>query len=148
MGQLEAKNMGVYLPDLFEGSAEEADMENVLKETVTGTLSYNGQRCTALKLLFVPKDHSESFANMSADKVENLSVGLPWETTNSKYSQITPLPNAGRAEYMKALIKDAVDKGAKIVNKNGGMIIGSGKEGGESTLMVPAILYPITPDMR
>ena len=28
------------------------------------------------------------------------------------------------------------------------MVIGSGKEGGESTLMVPAVLYPVTPDMR
>jgi glyceraldehyde-3-phosphate dehydrogenase (NADP+) len=41
------------------------------------------------------------------------------------------------------LIKDAVAKGATIVNKKGGEIIG----GDESTLMVPAVLYPVTPDM-
>jgi len=46
---------------------------------------------------------------------------------------------------MKALIDDAVSKGATIVNKNGGTIVGGE---GESTLMIPAILYPVTSDMR
>eukprot|EP00584_Thalassiosira_punctigera_P020506 CAMPEP_0172560532 /NCGR_PEP_ID=MMETSP1067-20121228/89145_1 /TAXON_ID=265564 ORGANISM="Thalassiosira punctigera, Strain Tpunct2005C2" /NCGR_SAMPLE_ID=MMETSP1067 /ASSEMBLY_ACC=CAM_ASM_000444 /LENGTH=452 /DNA_ID=CAMNT_0013350347 /DNA_START=42 /DNA_END=1400 /DNA_ORIENTATION=+ len=148
--QLEAKNMGVYLADLFEGDSDEArtHLGRVMKETVTGTLSYNGQRCTALKLLFVPKDHAEWFANTLAEQVEGMSVGLPWESSNSKYSQITPLPNQSRVQYMKALIADAVEKGASIANKNGGSIVGVGKEGGESTLMIPAILYPVTSDMR
>lgn len=148
--QLEAKNMGVYLPDLFESSSDDdSQMERIMKETVAGTLSYNGQRCTALKLLFVPKDHSEQFANMLAEKVEHMSVGLPWEKSTDKYSQITPLPNEGRIEYMKTLIEDAVEKGARIVNKNGGRVVGTGNQaGGESTLMIPAILYPVTPGMR
>ena len=145
--QLEAKNMGVYMRDLFE-SGDGEEMERAIKETVAGTLGFNGQRCTALKLLFVPKDHSEKFANTLAEKVESMSVGLPWESTNSKYSQITPLPNQGRVEYMKALIDDAISKGARIMNQNGGMVVGSGNGGEESTLMIPAVLYPVTPDMR
>lgn len=44
---------------------------------------------------------------------------------------------------MKRLIDDAVSKGAKILNENGGMVIG----GPDSTLMVPAVLYPVTKDM-
>ena len=44
---------------------------------------------------------------------------------------------------MKGLIDDAVAKGAKIMNMGGGDIIG----GPESSLMVPAVLYPVTPDM-
>jgi glyceraldehyde-3-phosphate dehydrogenase (NADP+) len=151
--QLEGKNMGIYMRDLFERGSSTTDdhhdnkeqrMDRILKETITGTLSYNGQRCTALKLLFVPKEYSTQFANMLAEKVESMSVGLPWERTNSIYSQITPLPYAGRVDYMKELIDDAIEKGARIVNKNGGTVIGDG----ESTLMVPAILYPVTPDMR
>ena len=139
--------MGVYMRDLFE-SGDGEEMERAIKETVAGTLGFNGQRCTALKLLFVPKDHSEKFANTLAEKVESMSVGLPWESTNSKYSQITPLPNQGRVEYMKALIDDAISKGARIMNQNGGMVVGSGNGGEESTLMIPAVLYPVTPDMR
>ena len=145
--QLEAKNMGVYMPDLFHSSGNDIDAmdwEKIMGETIAGTLSYNGQRCTALKLLFVPKEHSNTFATMLAGKVENLSVGLPWESSSGKYSQITPLPNHGRVNYMKELIDDAIEKGATILNKNGGTIIG----GPESTLMIPAVLYPVTSNMR
>ena len=49
---------------------------------------------------------------------------------------------------MEALIDDTVGKGAMIVGKNGGMIVGEQNKGGESTLMVPALLYPVTPDMK
>mmetsp|Transcript_11456 Transcript_11456/g.17499 ORF Transcript_11456/g.17499 Transcript_11456/m.17499 type:complete len:638 (-) Transcript_11456:42-1955(-) len=153
--QLEAKNMGVYLSNLFDNSKsageQQVEWETILKETVAGTLSYNGQRCTALKLLFVPKDKSEGFASMLAERVENLHVGLPWETKENPkdgtftYPQVTPLPNRGRVEYMQALIQDAVSKGARVMNKNGGMIIG---DQDESTLMVPAVLYPVTPNCR
>lgn len=45
---------------------------------------------------------------------------------------------------MKELIDDAVAKGAKIVNRDGGSILGAP----ESTLMVPAVLYPVTSDMK
>ncbi len=44
---LDAKNLGVVLKD--------ADLENAVNECVLGSLSYNGQRCTALKLLLVHK---------------------------------------------------------------------------------------------
>ena len=133
-----------------EGTGEQ-DLDTILKETIAGTLSYNGQRCTALKLLFVPKDKSEEFASMLAERVEKLHVGLPWEAKENpkdgtiSYPQITPLPNRGRVEYMQALIQDAVSNGARIMNKNGGMIIGDEEE---STLMIPAILYPVTPSCR
>jgi len=122
--QLEAKNMGIYLPDLFTSSDNE-HMDRVMKETITGTLSFNGQRCTALKLLFVPKKNAEQFTSMLAEKVESISIGLPDELhSNEKYSQITPLPYMKRVQYMKDLIDDAISKGARIVNKNGGSIIG------------------------
>ena len=74
-----------------------------------------------------------------------LPVGLPWQQFGEgSFSKITPLPNEKRVQYMKELIDDAVAKGAKIVNKDGGSIIG----GSESTLMVPAVLYPVTSDMK
>lgn len=75
-----------------------------------------------------------------------LTVGLPWQQfgDGSSFSNVTPLPNAKRVQYMQELISDATEKGAKIMNKNGGTIIG----GSQSTLMVPAVLYPVTPDMK
>ena len=114
-----------------------------------GSLSYNGQRCTALKLFFIPRAHASSFADLLAKRVESLTVGLPWyewskEDGSSSFSSITPLPDQKRIKVMKRLIDDAVSKGAKILNKNGGTVLG----GPESTLMVPAVLYPVTEDME
>ena len=74
-----------------------------------------------------------------------MTIGLPWATfKDGNVSQLTPLPNQKRVAYMKELIDDAISKGAEILNKDGGSIIG----GDESTLMVPAVLYPVTKDMK
>lgn len=142
--QLEAKNMGIFLADLFEPT-KEMELSKALDEAVLGALSFNGQRCTALKIFFAPQDHGDKFAHAMAQRVENYTVGLPWQTfAGESYSNITPLPGKNRIEFMKELIDDAVAKGAKIINQGGGTIIG----GSESTLMVPAVLYPVTPEMK
>jgi glyceraldehyde-3-phosphate dehydrogenase (NADP+) len=143
--QLEAKNMGIFLPDLFE-TAKEDELSNAIDQAILGALSFNGQRCTALKIFFLPKGEGKKFADQLAKRVESMNVGLPWQTwgdENQIYSEITPLPNKKRTDLMKRLIDDAVSKGAKVMNERGGEIVG----GEESTLMVPAVLYPVTPDM-
>jgi glyceraldehyde-3-phosphate dehydrogenase (NADP+) len=134
---------------LFQAS-KASELSSALDQAVLGALSFNGQRCTALKLFFIPKANGDSFAKMLAERVEGKTVGLPWQTWNneddgseSSYSSITPLPNQKRVDLMKRLIDDAVKKGAKILNEGGGDIVG----GPDSTLMVPAVLYPVTPDM-
>eukprot|EP00591_Stephanopyxis_turris_P015426 CAMPEP_0195536176 /NCGR_PEP_ID=MMETSP0794_2-20130614/45607_1 /TAXON_ID=515487 /ORGANISM="Stephanopyxis turris, Strain CCMP 815" /LENGTH=483 /DNA_ID=CAMNT_0040669505 /DNA_START=44 /DNA_END=1491 /DNA_ORIENTATION=- len=154
--QLEAKNMAIFLPDLFEEGNKHA-LDRAISETITGSLSYNGQRCTALKIIFVPGEHSEAFSKVFAAKVDSLRVGLPWQTweeecdapeVNSKktkkYANITPLPGMKRVAYMNKLISDATSKGASIVNTNGGSILGGETE---STLMIPAVLYPVDATM-
>ena len=45
---LEAKNPAIILKD--------ADIDSAVNECISGTLSFNGQRCTALKILFVHED--------------------------------------------------------------------------------------------
>lgn len=133
----------IVLPDAFDPD-NVGVLDMALEETILGSLSFNGQRCTALKLLFVPTAHAGTFAQKFAERVESLSVGLPWQTSKGAYSKITPLPNQKRVDYMKSLIDDATSKGAKILNKDGGSVIG----GPDSTLMVPAVLYPVTPEMK
>jgi len=139
--QLEAKNLAIFLPDLFHN---EKMLENAIDQAVLGSLNYNGQRCTALKLLFVPKKHSQQFLTKFVHKVDKLMVGLPWEKNENKYPEITPLPNNKRISYMQDLISDALSKGGNIINKNGSSIIGSD----ESTLMVPAVIYPVNKHMK
>lgn len=149
--QLEAKNMGIVLPDLFKPENEEA-MNHALNEIVTGSLSFNGQRCTAIKIIFVPAKHALDFATRLSARISNLRVGLPWQqwddTSDSKnnkplYSHITPLPSKKRIDYMQKLIANAKEKGAKVLNSKGGQIIG----GEGSTLMKPALLFPVIKGM-
>lgn len=141
--QLEAKNMAIFLSNLFAPDNSSL-LDSSIDEAVTGSTSYNGQRCTALKIIFVPHEQAEVFIEKFVTKVEDLAIGLPWDSSkDGGYPKVTPLPNQKRISYMKQLIDDAISKGAKIVNKNGGSIIG----GADSTLMVPAVLFPVTKDM-
>lgn len=139
--QLEANNMGVFLPDVLEDTSV---LDIALDELVVGALSFNGQRCTAVKLAMVPEKQADFMVKRIVERVDAVPVGLQWQQHDGVYSKITPLPSIKRIEYMKELLEDALSKGAKIQNKDGGKVIG----GSESTLMVPAVLYPVTPEMK
>lgn len=124
---LESKNPAIILPD--------ADLENTVNECVTGALSYNGQRCTALKILFVHENILDKFLGLFSKKIDALSLGLPWNDP-----AITPLPEPHKSEYLSGLIKDAEEKGAKIVNQNGGDFY--------KTAFKPTVLFPVNENMR
>ena len=125
---LEAKNAAVVLPD--------ADLELAIKECVNGALAFNGQRCTALKILFVHESLVEHFTQKFCAAVAKLKLGLPWEAG----VQITPLPEPGKTAYLTGLIEDAKAKGARLLNDNGGTV--------SHTFMTPAVMYPVGPGMR
>ena len=125
---LEAKNPGIVLAD--------ADMELTIKECISGTLSYNGQRCTALKILYVHETIVANFIERFAEAVDQLKFGNPWEAD----VMLTPLPEPGKPAYIKELIDDAVSKGAQIVNPKGGVM--------SENFITPAILYPVDKSMR
>jgi len=105
---LEAKNPAIILKD--------ADMDLTVKECLTGSLSYNGQRCTALKLMFVHESVHDEFVHRLTEAVEGLKIGMPWEDGVN----ITPLPEEGKADYLSGLVEDAVKHGAKVENPSGG----------------------------
>ena len=125
---LEAKNPAIILPD--------ADLNIAITECITGTLSYNGQRCTALKIIFVHKDITDSFLPKFVSAVDDLKMGLPWEVN----TKITPLPEEGKPSYLNELVHDALTKGGKIINPRGGKI--------DRSFVAPTIIYPVLPSMR
>ncbi len=125
---LEAKNAGIVLRD--------ADLDLTVKECVLGSLSYNGQRCTALKILFVHRDIVDAFMKKFCDAIGRLKVGMPWDAG----VQITPLPEPNKTKYLMDLIDDARAKGARVVNEGGGTVC--------QTFMSPAVVYPVRPGMR
>lgn len=125
---LEAKNPAIVLPH--------ADLESAVDECLLGSLSYNGQRCTALKILFVHRDVAEEFVEAFGRRVATLKIGMPWEDG----VHITPLPEPGKPAYLRELVEDAVGLGARVVNEAGGAVNG--------TFFHPAVLYPVVPGMR
>jgi glyceraldehyde-3-phosphate dehydrogenase (NADP+) len=125
---LEAKNPGIVLPD--------ADLDLAIDECLTGSTSFNGQRCTALKILFVHEHIVDKFNKRFAEKVDALKFGNPWE----KDVKLTPLPEPGKPDYIQELIDDAKEKGAKVLNEKGG-------ERTENYIF-PSVLYPISKNMR
>ena len=52
---------------------------------------------------------------------------------------------ACQVAYLQGLISDATAQGARVLNKGGGSVV-DGSSGG--SLMTPAVLYPVTADMR
>ena len=125
---LEAKNPAIILPD--------ADLDLTIDECIAGTLSFNGQRCTALKIIYVHEDIAEEFNKRFSERVDALKFGNPWE----EGVKLTPLPEPGKPAYIQELIDDAREKGAKILNKKGGTH--------SDNYIWPAVLYPVNKEMR
>ena len=148
--QLEAKNMAIILPDMFKGASNEPyPLSKALDEIISGSLSFNGQRCTALKLVFAPKGSGTIVADELAKRVERFNKGMPWQVhEDGKYSNITPLPNNGRIEYMRELIADALDKGGTMANSDGGTLICPDHDDDCTQIMVPAIIYNVNSGMK
>jgi glyceraldehyde-3-phosphate dehydrogenase (NADP+) len=123
---LDAKNPALIMPD--------ADPEVAVRECVTGALSFNGQRCTAVKILFVHESIVEGFLEDFSAAVNKLPLGMPWE----KDIKLTPLPEFEKAGSMKAYVEDAETKGGRVINAGGGTA--------SHTLYFPAVVYPAAPD--
>ena len=127
--QLEAKNLGIVLPD--------ADLNIAVEQITVGATSFNGQRCTAIKLIFVHQDIAEQFVSLLSSRVDSLAAGLPWDSNVT----LTPLPEPHKPRYISELIADALAKGATV------RTVAASSES-VPFLVRPAVVYPVTQGMR
>ena len=125
---LEAKNPAIVLPH--------ADLDLAVKECISGSLSFNGQRCTALKIIYIHEEVKTEFLDKFTKAVDQQKFGNPWDDG----AFLTPLPEPDKPQYIQKLIDDATEKGAKILNDKGGKH--------SDNYIWPAVLYPVTKDMR
>jgi glyceraldehyde-3-phosphate dehydrogenase (NADP+) len=125
---LGAKNAAIVL--------QHCDLDSAVEECVLGSLSFNGQRCTALKILFVHQDIVDDFLERFCLKVNALPLGLPW----TPGVRITPLPEENKCEQMSSYLSNALSQGARIVNEGGGDFCES--------FFAPAVVYPVKAGMR
>ncbi|MCA9619729.1 MAG: aldehyde dehydrogenase family protein [Myxococcales bacterium] len=124
---LGSKNAAIVLPG--------ADHHAVAAKVAGGALGFNGQRCTAEKIVFVPRSDAEAFVEVLAARVAERKVGMPWVDGVA----ITPLPEGpDKIATMRAYLDDAVQAGARIVH------------GGAAahTLIQPAVLAGVDARMR
>ncbi len=125
---LDAKNPAIVLKD--------ADLQNAVRECALGALSFNGQRCTAIKIIYVHESIADRFQKMLVEEIEKMKIGLPW----TEGVQITPMPESGKVDYLSEVIEDAIAKGGKLLNPNGGKHF--------QTLFFPAVLVGVNESMR
>ncbi|HMV07364.1 MAG TPA: NADP-dependent glyceraldehyde-3-phosphate dehydrogenase [Cyclobacteriaceae bacterium] len=125
---LDAKNPAIVLPD--------ADLDIAVSECIMGSLSFNGQRCTALKILYVHRSIVDAFIQKFNEAIKKLKPGMPWDAGVN----LTPLPEPGKTKYLTELVEDAKKHGAKIMNEHGGET--------NETFFYPAVLYPVNDKMR
>lgn len=124
---LDAKNAAIVMPN--------ANLDVAVKECLLGSLSFNGQRCTAIKIIFIHRSLAENFLEKFNAGLAAMKVGMPWE----KGVVITPVAESEKPAYLKSIVDDAVAKGAKIINAHGGESSGS--------FYYPAVVYPVSKGM-
>lgn len=125
---LDAKNAAIV--------TKNADLKLAVSECILGALSFNGQRCTAIKIIFVHKAVADEFNQLLSEAVSKLQPGLPW----TKGVNLTPVTEPGKPAYLKECIDDAIAHGAKVINENGGATAES--------FVFPAVVYPVNDKMK
>jgi glyceraldehyde-3-phosphate dehydrogenase (NADP+) len=125
---LEAKNPAIVLSD--------ANLDLAVKECIAGTLSFNGQRCTALKILYIHESIISKFKAKFCNEVDSLLFGNPWDDG----VMLTPLPEPDKPNYIKSLIDDAISKGASIINSKGGKMT--------NNYIYPSVIFPVNKTMN
>jgi glyceraldehyde-3-phosphate dehydrogenase (NADP+) len=125
---LDAKNAAIV--------TKSADLNIAVAECILGSLSYNGQRCTAIKIIHVHKDVADEFLKLLSEGIAKLKYGMPW----TKGVNLTPVAEPGKPAYLKECIDDAIANGARVVNENGGETVAS--------FVFPAVVYPVNAQMK
>lgn len=125
---LDAKNAAII--------DQKADLDLAVQETIMGGLSFNGQRCTALKIIFVDHKVVDRFLDKLKSELKKVKIGMPWESGVT----ITPLAEINKPQYLKDCIDDAIAHGASVINEQGGEICES--------LFYPAVVYPVNQNMK
>lgn len=105
MMELGGKDAAIVLKD--------ADLAFAATNIVDGAFSYSGQRCTAVKRVLVEDETADRLIPLLKAKIASLKVGMPQEN-----AVIVPLINHDALLNAKALIADALSKGATLLLGN------------------------------
>ncbi len=90
---------------------EDADLDLVVKECLTGALKFSGQRCDAISRVIIVDRVANDFVEIILKGIKRWKIGSP----RNRKTKIGPLINKKAIEKVEVLVKEAVEKGAKIL---------------------------------
>jgi succinate-semialdehyde dehydrogenase / glutarate-semialdehyde dehydrogenase len=114
-----------------------ADLAKAAKVATTSRCQNNGQSCISAKRFIVHTDVYDEFVELFAKEMSALVVGDPME----EGTDVGPLANEQGREDVEALVKDAVDKGAKV-------LVGGERPDRPGWWYPPTLVADITEDME
>jgi aldehyde dehydrogenase (NAD+) len=114
--------------------AADADLEMAADQCTAGGFVRSGQACLAVQRIYVERAAYKRFTDLMTARVSALVTGDPRDPK----TEVGPLVDEAAARKVEALIRDAMDKGARLT-------CGGTREG---ALIQPAVVADVTPEMR
>jgi phosphonoacetaldehyde dehydrogenase len=90
---------------------EDADIDEAVEVTMSGTFKNSAQRCTAIRRILVHKSIADAYVSKLADRVKALKYGDPYNAENDMGTVITE----ASAMEMESRVQDALDNGAVLL---------------------------------
>ncbi|MDP2649642.1 MAG: aldehyde dehydrogenase family protein [bacterium] len=117
---------------------EDADIQEIVSKIYTKRFKMNGQTCDALKRLIVHRSIFDEVVEKLKNIIESRKVGNPEDQQTDTGSLVAKR----QLILLESQVKDAVDKGAKIITG------GKKPDNLHGAFYAPTILTNITTDMR
>jgi succinate-semialdehyde dehydrogenase / glutarate-semialdehyde dehydrogenase len=113
------------------------DFDRTLEAAFVGRMHNMGQVCTSAKRMIVMSDLFDEFVSSLAARMSALRPGNPADDETT----LAPLSSERAAELLMAQVRDAIDKGARVVT-------GGDRVARPGAFVEPTVLTGVTPEMR
>ncbi len=119
VGELIAKQAGIkkLVLELGSNSAlvvhKDGDLEKAAMKAVQGGFSMAGQVCISIQRIFVHEEVLDKFLRLLEEKISNIKIGDPIDET----VDMGPMIDKTQVERVQSWIKEAIEQGAKIIQK-------------------------------
>jgi len=99
---------------------DDADIDAAIEGAMVAKMRNGGEACTAANRFYVQRGALDAFSTKLAARMKALKTGIGYDPS----TQLGPLVNASSRAKVASLVKDATDKGARVIT---GGTSGSGK---------------------
>ena len=113
------------------------DFDRTLEAAFVGRMHNMGQVCTSAKRMIVMSDLFDEFVSSLATRMSALQPGDPADEETT----LAPLSSERAAALLMAQVRDAIDKGARVVT-------GGNRVDRPGAFVEPTVLTDVTPEMR